>query len=59
MALADFGPEVGWDAPVAVREDVLGTFARLQIQAASQVDRLLGAGCLDRRLPWLAAAGRG
>jgi hypothetical protein len=55
MALADFGPEVGWDAPVAVREDVLGTFARLQIQAASQVDQLLGMGCLDRRLPWLAA----
>jgi hypothetical protein len=55
MALADFGPEVGWDAPVDVREDVLGAFARLQIQATSQVDRLLGAGCLDRRLPWLAA----
>ena len=55
MALADFGPEVGWDAPAADREDVLATFARLQIQAASQVDRLLAAGCLDRRLPWLAA----
>ena len=55
MALADFGAELGWNTPVAVREDVLRTFARLQIQAASQIDRLLGAGCLDRRLPWLAA----
>jgi Phosphotransferase enzyme family len=55
MALADFGAELGWDAPVQVREDVLRTFARLQIEAASQVDRLLGAGCLDRRLAWLAA----
>jgi Ser/Thr protein kinase RdoA (MazF antagonist) len=41
--------------PVEVREDVLRTFARLQIEAVSQVDRLLGAGCLDRRLAWLAA----
>ena len=55
MALADFGAELGWDAPVEVREDVLRTFARLQIEAVSQVDRLLGAGCLDRRLAWLAA----
>jgi hypothetical protein len=55
MAMADFGPEVGWGAPVAVREDVLATFARLQVRAAPQVDRLLGVGCLDRRLPWLAA----
>jgi aminoglycoside phosphotransferase (APT) family kinase protein len=55
MALADFGEQLGWDSSVAVREDVLRTFARLQIQAASQVDRLLGAGCLDRRLAWLAA----
>jgi hypothetical protein len=55
MALADFGAELGWDTPVEVREDVLRTFARLQTEAASQVDRLLGAGCLDRRLVWLAA----
>jgi len=55
MAMADFGRVLGWDAPVEVREDVLATFARLQIRAASQVDRLLGAGCVDRRLAWLAA----
>jgi hypothetical protein len=55
MVLADFGTELGWDTPVEVREDVLRTFASLQIDAASQVDRLLGAGCLDRRLAWLAA----
>jgi len=54
LALADFGAELAWDPPDAVREDVLRTFARLQIEAASQVDRLLGAGCLDRRLAWLA-----
>jgi hypothetical protein len=54
MALADFGAELAWDTPVAVREEVLRTFARLQIAAASQVDRLLAAGCLDCRLPWLA-----
>jgi Phosphotransferase enzyme family len=54
LALADFGAELEWDTPDAVREDVLRTFARLQIEAASQVDRLLEAGCLDRRLPWLA-----
>jgi aminoglycoside phosphotransferase (APT) family kinase protein len=40
--------------PVAVREEVLRTFAGLQIDAASQVDRLLEAGCLDCRLGWLA-----
>jgi Phosphotransferase enzyme family len=54
LALADFGAELAWDIPDAAREDVLRTFARLQIEAASQVDRLLEAGCLDCRLPWLA-----
>jgi hypothetical protein len=55
MALGDFGEELGWDTPVEVREDVLRTFARLQIEAASQVDGVLGVGCLDRRLACLAA----
>jgi Phosphotransferase enzyme family len=55
MALADFGVELGWDAPVEVREDALRTFAGLQVRAAPQVDRLLAAGCLDRRLDRLAA----
>jgi hypothetical protein len=59
MALPDFGAELGWDAPVEVREDVLRTFARLQVRAAPQVDRLLGAGCLDRRLAWLSAQAEG
>jgi Phosphotransferase enzyme family len=54
LALADFGAELEWDTPDAVREDVLRIFARLQVEAASQVDRLLAAGCPDRRLPWLA-----
>jgi hypothetical protein len=55
LVLADFGQALGWEAPVEVREEVLRTFARVQIQAAAHVDRLLGAGCLDRRLGWLAA----
>jgi hypothetical protein len=60
-ALADFGEELdpddedGWEVPVEVREDVLRTFARLQVQAVPHVDRLLGAGCLDRRPARLAA----
>ena len=59
MVLPDFGAELGWDAPVEVREDVLRTFARLQVRAAPQVDRLLAAGCLDRRLAWLSAQAEG
>lgn len=55
MLLADFGGELGWDAPAELREDVVRAFARLQIEAAAHVDRLLAAGCLDRRLAWLAA----
>jgi hypothetical protein len=66
MALPDFGAELGWDAPVEVREDMLRTFARLQVRAAPQVDRLLGgrvpgppAGLAVRPGGGLAAGGRG
>ena len=38
---------------------MLRTFARLQVRAAPQVDRLLAAGCLDRRLAWLSAQAEG
>jgi hypothetical protein len=55
MLLADFGQELGWDAPVELREDVVRAFARLQVEAAGQAERLLAAACLDRRLGWLAA----
>jgi hypothetical protein len=47
MVLADFGEELGWEAPVEVVEDVARAFARLQVRAAAHVDRLLAAGCLD------------
>jgi len=55
MVLDDLGQEVGWEAPLEVVEEVVGAFARLQVEAAGQADRLLAAGCHDRRLDWLAA----
>lgn len=54
VLLADFGPEVGWDATVETREAALVAFAQLQIASAPQVDKLLAHGCIDRRLPKLA-----
>jgi hypothetical protein len=53
VLLADFGPEVGWDAAVETREAALVAFAQLQIASAPQVDELLAQGCIDRRLPKL------
>ena len=55
MLLADFGQELGWQAPVETREAVLQAFARLQIATATRIDELLAMGCIDRRLPILAA----
>jgi hypothetical protein len=55
MLLTDFGEEVGWEAPIETREEVLCTFGRLQIATAPRVDELLALGCGDRRLPRLAA----
>jgi aminoglycoside phosphotransferase (APT) family kinase protein len=55
MVLADFGEEVGWEAPLEVVEEVARSYARMQVEAAGQVGRLLDAGCLDRRLDRLAA----
>lgn len=54
MLLPDLGPEIGWQAPVEVREEVLRAFAGLQIRSIGSVDRLLAAGCLDRTPRWLA-----
>jgi hypothetical protein len=51
---ADFGKEIGWEAPLDVRLEVVREFARLQIASAPHVDRLMAAGCLDRRPAWLA-----
>ncbi|HEX7147350.1 MAG TPA: aminoglycoside phosphotransferase family protein [Actinomycetota bacterium] len=58
MVLDDLGQEVGWEAPLEVVEEVVRAFARLQVEAAGQVDRLLAAGCHDRRLDRLAAQAR-
>ena len=55
IVLDDVGPEVGWEAPLEVVEEVASSFARLQVEAAGQTGRLLAAGCNDRRLGRLAA----
>jgi len=55
LLLADLGEELGWEVPVERIEGALRAFARLQVAAAGDVDQLLGAGCLDRRLAWTAA----
>lgn len=54
IATADFGAEVGWTASVEVREAALRQYAALQRGSAEHVDRLLAAGCIDRRPAWLA-----
>ena len=54
LALRDAGPVVGWQAPVDSREKSYGVAAHLHIQSAPHIDRLLAAGCLDRRLDSLA-----
>lgn len=59
MLLPDFGPELGWQAPVEVLEEVLRAFARLQIRSAGSIDRLLSVGCFDRTPRWLAGQATG
>jgi hypothetical protein len=54
LALPDFGMEVGPDAPLDVKIDIIRRFAKLQVASAQHADRLLQAGCVDRRLDWLA-----
>jgi RimJ/RimL family protein N-acetyltransferase len=56
LALPDLGPELGWDAPVAVRAGMYAAHARLQRASVPHVAALRAAGCLDRGLPWLAGA---
>lgn len=55
LLLADFGAEVGWSATVETRAAVLQAFGELQVMAAAKVEELLAIGCIDRRLPVLAA----
>lgn len=54
LALADFGPELGWQAPVADREEALRRFARLQQASVPHLVTLRAAGVRDRGLGWLA-----
>lgn len=55
MLLPEFGPLVGWGAPLPRRAEMLRRFGQLQVDAGDHVDELLAAGCLDRRLAWMAA----
>jgi len=54
MVLAGFGARVGWDVSLEAVEEVARTFAGMQVEAAGHLDRLLAAGCHDRRLDRLA-----
>jgi aminoglycoside phosphotransferase (APT) family kinase protein len=54
MLLDDLGPELGWDAPVELRELVHRQFARIQVESSTCVSELLTIGCIDRRPEWLA-----
>lgn len=53
MLLADFGPVVGHNAPLEDRLEILHQFAEIQKESAEQLDQLIAAGCIDRRLEWL------
>lgn len=55
MLLDDFGPPLGWAAPLAAQEALFRAHARLQIATARQPAWLLAIGCIDRRLDRLAA----
>jgi hypothetical protein len=55
MVLPGFEAKLDWDAPLEMVEEVARTFAGMQVEAAGHVDRLLAAGCHDRRLDRLAA----
>jgi hypothetical protein len=55
MVLGGFGARVGWDASLEAVEEVARAFAGMQVEAVAHVDRLLAAGCHDRRLDRLAA----
>jgi hypothetical protein len=55
MVLPGFRTELDWSASLEMVEEVARTFAGMQAEAAGHVDRLLAAGCHDRRLDRLAA----
>jgi hypothetical protein len=56
MLLADFGGPLLDAAPPAAWEATVDAYAALQQASLDQIDALLAAGCLDRRLDRLAAA---
>jgi hypothetical protein len=55
MVLPGFRAKLDWDASLEMVEEVARTFAAMQVEAAGHLDRLLAAGCHDRRLDLLAA----
>ena len=56
LVLADFGPVLGWRAPVAARARALRAWGRLQRDSEPHAAELRAAGCRDRGLDWLADA---
>lgn len=50
LLLEDFGESVGNDVSVEVKQNIYRSFAQIQIGSVAHRDRLLAAGCLDRRL---------
>ncbi len=56
MLLDDFGGALLKDAPRPAWDATIRAFAALQRESVGQIDALLAAGCLDRRLDRLAAA---
>jgi Phosphotransferase enzyme family len=59
VLMEDFGPILGWDAPIEIQEQVLADFARLQAETAERLPALRAVGLADRtpsRLAEQAAA---
>jgi hypothetical protein len=55
MLLRSFEGEVMWEPTLKQKEDVLRITARMQIEAASHIDELFAAGCVDFHLDMLPA----
>jgi hypothetical protein len=55
MLVDDFGPVVGWSAPLETRVDVLSSLGRIQLETTRHLDELLALGLFDRRPAWLAS----
>lgn len=53
MLLPALDEPIGWQAPLEARRDMFERFATLQRASTEQVDALIDAGCLDRRLDTL------